>query len=81
MRLNLFKMQIKLNEGCKLFILSDKGIEEIDIEKVEVKFNQGKPEYNLIGSEKKYLIVQSLNKKFASKKLLEILIKNKNQKK
>lgn len=73
-------MQIKLNEGCKLFILSDKGIEEIDIEKVEVKFNQGKPEYNLIGSEKKYLIVQSLNKKFASKKLLEILIKNKKSK-
>lgn len=73
-------MQIKLNEGCKLFILSDKGIEEIDIEKVEVKFNQGKPEYNLIGSKKKYLIVQSLNKKFASKKLLEILIKNKKSK-
>ena len=73
-------MQIKLNEGCKLFILSDKGIEEIDIEKVEVKFNQGKPEYNLKGSEKKYLIVQSLNKKFASKKLLEILIKNKKSK-
>ena len=73
-------MQIKLNEGCKLFILSDKGIEEIEIEKVEVKFKEGKPEYNLIGSEKKYLIVQSLNKKFASKKLLEILIKNKKSK-
>lgn len=80
MRLNLFKMQIKLNEGCKFFILSDKGIEEIEIEKVEVKFKEGKPEYNLKGSEKKYLIVQSLNKKFASKKLLEILIKNKKSK-
>jgi len=79
MRLNRFKMKVKLNEGCKLFILSDKGIEEIEIEKVEVIFKEGKPEYNLKGSEKKYLIVQSLNKKFASKKLLEILIKKRNQ--
>lgn len=73
-------MQIKLNEGCKLFILSDNGIQEIEENKVEVKFKEGKPEYNLKGSDKKYLIVQSLNKKFASKKLLEILIKNKKSK-
>ena len=70
-------MQIKLNEGCKLFILSDKGIQEIEESKVGVNFKDGKPEYFLKGSEKKHLIVQSLNKKFASKKLLEILIKNK----
>ena len=73
-------MQIKLNEGCKLFILSDNGIQEIEENKVGVIFNEGKPDYYLIGSEKKHIIVQSLNKKFASKKMLEILIKNKKSK-
>lgn len=74
-------MQIKLNEGCKLFILSDNGIQEIEENKVGVNFKDGKPEYYLKGSEKKHIIVQSLNKKFASKKMLEILIKNKKSKK
>lgn len=68
-------MQIKLNEGCKLFILEKNGIQEIDVEKVNVVFLDGIPKYflkNGIGNE---VIVQSLNKKFASKKMLEILIK------
>jgi hypothetical protein len=80
MRLNRFKMQIKLNEGCKLFILSDKGIEEIEIEKVGVTFKDKIPTYFLKGGKGNEIIVQSLNKKFASKKLLEILIKNKKSK-
>jgi hypothetical protein len=73
-------MQIKLNEGCKLFILSENGIQEIEENKVGVIFKEGKPDYYLIGSDKKHIIVQSLNKKFASKKMLEILIKNKKSK-
>ena len=73
-------MQIKLNEGCKLFILSDKGIQEIEIEKVGVTFKDKIPTYFFKGGKGNEIIVQALNKKFASKKLLEILIKKKKSK-
>jgi hypothetical protein len=79
MRLNRFKMQINLNEGCKLFILSDKGIQEIEPEKVGVTFKDKIPTYFLKNGKGNEIIVQALNKKFASKKLLEILIKKRNQ--
>jgi hypothetical protein len=70
--------EIKLFPNCKLFIL-DKKIEEINKENVEVNFINGKPIYKLKENSSNEIIVQALNSKDASKKMLKILNSRRNE--
>lgn len=66
-------MEIKLIGTCKLFTLTKNGIEQISIDKVKMKFENSKVIYQLKEGDENQIVVQSLNAKFASIKMLTIL--------
>lgn len=66
--------------NCKLFTVTNQGVKEIDPALVKVRFENGKPYYELKEGDKNQIIVQSLNSKFASAKMLTIIQSRKNVK-
>jgi hypothetical protein len=67
----------KLFPNCKLFIFDrdTQTFGEIDAEKVEVKFINGQAVYYPVDETKNFIIVQALNIKKASARMLSIITK------
>lgn len=72
-------MVIKLIDGCRLYTLSKKGVEEVSVDEVKVTFFNGKPTYKLINGDQEQMVVQAYNLKSASNKML-VMLSQKNRK-
>lgn len=72
-------MEIKLIDGCRLYTLSKKGVEEVSVDEVKVTFFNGKPTYKLINGDQEQMVVQAYNLKSASNKML-VMLSQKNRK-
>lgn len=72
-------MEIKLVDGCKLYTLSKKGVEEVSLNDVTVSFFNGRPTYKLKEGDQEQMVVQAYNLKSASNKML-VMLSQKNRK-